>query len=108
MIASGRDAVRIVSATATGGWVMPFWASSLLTDCDTATGETADTVSNFTASFLFGSNTRNVTLAVSPGASATDAFSMAGFSIAGSPAEFGSANCGDVMLATTTLWSCDF
>src|SRR5262245_61415929 len=102
-MASGRNGVRIVSATATGGSTAPVKASSLLTDCDTATGVTADTVSNFTASFLSGSNTRNVTLAVSPGASATEAFSMAGFSIAGSPADAGSANCGDVMFARTTL-----
>src|SRR5262245_3221275 len=107
-MASGSTGVRIVSATATGGCITPFAASSELTDCDTAAGVTDETASNFTASFLSGSKTRNVTLAVSPGASATVAFSIAGFSIAGSPAELGSANCGDVMFARATLCNCDF
>src|SRR5262245_22758795 len=94
-MASGSEAVRIVRAIATGGCVMPIAASSLLTDCATATGVTAAAGSNVMPSFLSGSKTRNVTLAVSPGARATVAFSIAGFSTAGSPAEAASVNCGE-------------
>ncbi len=103
--ASNTCGVVMVSAIATGGVVIPACTSSVLTDSAMTAGETLPAGWNVTSSLTSGSKTRNVICAVSPGASASVAFSMAGFSIAG----FSMAgappvrNEGFVMFTTTTL-----
>ena len=105
------------TAAGGGGGGSPGVMSSVFTDCDTAAGVTAAAGLKVMASVLSGSKARTVTNAVSPGASATVAFSMAGFSMAGfSIAGFSiagaaglcTAKAGAVMLTRMLLCSWTF